>query len=63
MGLRGDAPSSQQRRRRIRQTAATTRSPHREAEDVAEVAAFLAANAAEYITGQSINVTGGGVMH
>ena len=33
-------------------------------EDVAEVAAFLAgAAAAEYITGQSINVTGGGVMH
>jgi NAD(P)-dependent dehydrogenase (short-subunit alcohol dehydrogenase family) len=32
-------------------------------EDVAEVAAFLAGDAAEYITGQSINVTGGGVMH
>ena len=31
--------------------------------DVAEVAAFLAGDAAEYITGQSINVTGGGVMH
>jgi NAD(P)-dependent dehydrogenase (short-subunit alcohol dehydrogenase family) len=32
-------------------------------EDVAEVAAFLAGDAADYITGQSINVTGGGVMH
>ena len=32
-------------------------------DDVAEVAAFLAGDAAEYITGQSINVTGGGVMH
>ena len=31
--------------------------------DVAEVAAFLAGDAEEYITGQSINVTGGGVMH
>jgi NAD(P)-dependent dehydrogenase (short-subunit alcohol dehydrogenase family) len=31
--------------------------------DVAEVAAFLAGDAAEYITGQAINVTGGGVMH
>jgi len=30
---------------------------------VAEVAAFLAGDGAEYITGQSINVTGGGVMH
>ena len=32
-------------------------------EDVAEVAAFLASDAAEYITGQAINVTGGTVMH
>ena len=32
-------------------------------EDVAEVAAFLAGAAADYITGQSINVSGGGVMH
>jgi 3-oxoacyl-[acyl-carrier protein] reductase len=30
---------------------------------IAEVAAFLAGDRAEYITGQSINVTGGGVMH
>ncbi len=32
-------------------------------EDVAEVAAFLASDAAEYITGQAINVTGGTIMH
>jgi 3-oxoacyl-[acyl-carrier protein] reductase len=32
-------------------------------DDVAEVAAFLAGDAAEYITGQSINVAGGDVMH
>ena len=32
-------------------------------DDVAEVAAFLAGDAAEYITGQSINVSGGEVMH
>jgi 3-oxoacyl-[acyl-carrier protein] reductase/meso-butanediol dehydrogenase/(S,S)-butanediol dehydrogenase/diacetyl reductase len=31
--------------------------------DVAEVAAFLASDAAEYITGQAINVAGGAVMH
>jgi NAD(P)-dependent dehydrogenase (short-subunit alcohol dehydrogenase family) len=33
------------------------------ADDVAEVAAFLASDAAEYITGQAINVAGGAVMH
>jgi meso-butanediol dehydrogenase / (S,S)-butanediol dehydrogenase / diacetyl reductase len=32
-------------------------------EDVAELAAFLASDAAEYITGQAINVTGGSVRH
>jgi NAD(P)-dependent dehydrogenase (short-subunit alcohol dehydrogenase family) len=31
--------------------------------DVAEVAAFLASDAAEFITGQAINVSGGAVMH
>ncbi len=32
-------------------------------EDVAEVAAFLASDAAGYITGQAINVAGGSIMH
>ncbi|MBI4609874.1 MAG: SDR family oxidoreductase [Candidatus Rokubacteria bacterium] len=32
-------------------------------DDVAEVAAFLASDAAEYITGQAINVAGGSIMH
>jgi len=32
-------------------------------EDVAEVVAFLAMDAAEYITGQAINVAGGVIMH
>jgi 3-oxoacyl-[acyl-carrier protein] reductase/meso-butanediol dehydrogenase/(S,S)-butanediol dehydrogenase/diacetyl reductase len=32
-------------------------------QDVAEVAAFLASDAAEYITGQAINVSGGTIMH
>ncbi|HSB80981.1 MAG TPA: SDR family NAD(P)-dependent oxidoreductase [Candidatus Methylomirabilis sp.] len=32
-------------------------------EDVAEVAAFLASDAAEYITGQAINVSGGSIRH
>lgn len=31
--------------------------------DVAEVAAFLASDAAAYITGQAINVAGGAIMH
>jgi NAD(P)-dependent dehydrogenase (short-subunit alcohol dehydrogenase family) len=31
--------------------------------DVAEVVAFLASDAAEYLTGQAINVAGGAVMH
>ncbi len=31
--------------------------------DVAELAAFLASDAAEYITGQAINVAGGAIMH
>jgi 3-oxoacyl-[acyl-carrier protein] reductase/meso-butanediol dehydrogenase/(S,S)-butanediol dehydrogenase/diacetyl reductase len=33
------------------------------AEDVAELAAFLASDAAAYVTGQAINVAGGAVMH
>ena len=32
-------------------------------EDVAELAAFLASDAAGYITGQAINVAGGSIMH
>jgi NAD(P)-dependent dehydrogenase (short-subunit alcohol dehydrogenase family) len=32
-------------------------------EDVAEVALFLASDAAEYLTGQAINVSGGAIMH
>jgi NAD(P)-dependent dehydrogenase (short-subunit alcohol dehydrogenase family) len=31
--------------------------------DVAEVVAFLASDAAEYLTGQAINVAGGAIMH
>jgi NAD(P)-dependent dehydrogenase (short-subunit alcohol dehydrogenase family) len=33
------------------------------AEDVAELTAFLASDAAAYITGQAINVAGGAIMH
>ena len=33
------------------------------AEDVAELTVFLASDAAEYITGQAINVAGGTIMH
>jgi NAD(P)-dependent dehydrogenase (short-subunit alcohol dehydrogenase family) len=32
-------------------------------QDVAEVAAFLASDAAGYLTGQAINVSGGTIMH
>jgi NAD(P)-dependent dehydrogenase (short-subunit alcohol dehydrogenase family) len=32
-------------------------------EDVAELTAFLASDAAAYVTGQSINVAGGAIMH
>ena len=32
-------------------------------EDVAEVAAFLASDAAEYIAAQAINVSGGSIRH
>ena len=53
-----------QREQRIKEIAATTPLGRiAKPSDVAEVAAFLAGDAAEYITGQSINVTGGGVMH
>ena len=53
-----------QRAERIRQLSAEVplgrlASP----EDVAEVAAFLASDAAECITGQAINVAGGAIMH
>ena len=65
MGLRDDGSfDAAQRAERIRQTgAATPVGRIARPSDVAEVAAFLAGDAAEYITGQSINVTGGGVMH
>src|SRR5438067_2288825 len=65
MGLRADGSfDAQQRAERIKQTAAATPLGRiARPSDVAEVAAFLAGDAAEYITGQSINVTGGGVMH
>jgi 3-oxoacyl-[acyl-carrier protein] reductase/meso-butanediol dehydrogenase/(S,S)-butanediol dehydrogenase/diacetyl reductase len=33
------------------------------AEDVAELAVFLASDAADYVTGQAINLAGGAVMH
>jgi NAD(P)-dependent dehydrogenase (short-subunit alcohol dehydrogenase family) len=33
------------------------------AEDVAELAAFLASDAAAYVTGQAINLAGGAIMH
>ena len=65
MGLRADGTFDQkQREERIKQTAAATPLGRiARPSDVAEVATFLAGDAAEYITGQSINVTGGGVMH
>ena len=65
MGLKPDGTVDlTQREERIKQTAAATPVGRiGRPEDVAEVAAFLAGDAAEYITGQSINVTGGGVMH
>jgi NAD(P)-dependent dehydrogenase (short-subunit alcohol dehydrogenase family) len=65
LGLQPDGTVDlKQRAERIKQTgAATPVGRVGRPEDVAEVAAFLAGDAAEYITGQSINVTGGGVMH
>jgi 3-oxoacyl-[acyl-carrier protein] reductase len=65
LGLRQDGTFDPAlREERIRQTAAATPLGRiARPDDVAEVAAFLAGDAAEYITGQSINVTGGGVMH
>ena len=65
MGLRADGTfDPRQREERIKQTAAMTPLGRiARPSDVAEVAAFLAGDGAEYITGQSINVTGGGVMH
>jgi NAD(P)-dependent dehydrogenase (short-subunit alcohol dehydrogenase family) len=33
------------------------------AEDVAELAAFLASDAAGYVTGQAINLAGGAIIH
>ena len=65
LGLRADGTfDPAQRAERIRQAAGSTPLGRiARPSDVAEVAAFLAGDAAEYITGQSINVTGGGVMH
>ena len=65
LGLQPDGTVDlKQRAERIKQAgAATPVGRVGRPEDVAEVAAFLAGDAAEYITGQSINVTGGGVMH
>jgi len=64
LGLRADGTfDPRQREERIKQSAAATPLGRiARPSDVAEVAAFLAGDAAEYITGQSINVTGGGVM-
>ncbi len=65
MGLKPDGTfDPKQREERIKQVGAETPVGRiARPSDVAEVAAFLAGDAAEYITGQSINVTGGGVMH
>jgi NAD(P)-dependent dehydrogenase (short-subunit alcohol dehydrogenase family) len=65
LGLQHDGTVDlHQREQRIKEIGATTPVGRvARPEDVAEVAAFLAGDAAEYITGQSINVTGGGVMH
>ena len=65
LGLRPDGTLDPRlREERIRQTAATIPVGRiARPDDVAEVAAFLAGDAAEYITGQAINVTGGSVMH
>jgi NAD(P)-dependent dehydrogenase (short-subunit alcohol dehydrogenase family) len=65
LGLQPDGTVDlHQREQRIKDIGATTPVGRvARPQDVAEVAAFLAGDAAEYITGQSINVTGGGVMH
>ena len=65
LGLQPDGTVDlHQREQRIKEIGATTPVGRvARPEDVAEVATFLAGDAAEYITGQSINVTGGGVMH
>jgi NAD(P)-dependent dehydrogenase (short-subunit alcohol dehydrogenase family) len=65
LGLQRDGTVDlQQREQRIKEIGATTPVGRvARPEDVAEVATFLAGDAADYITGQSINVTGGGVMH
>jgi NAD(P)-dependent dehydrogenase (short-subunit alcohol dehydrogenase family) len=65
LGLRPDGTVDlNQREQRIKEIGETTPVGRvARPEDVAEVAAFLAGDAADYITGQSINVTGGGVMH
>jgi len=65
LGRREDGSYDEARRvERIRQLAAMVplgrlTTP----QDVAEMAAFLASDAAEYITGQAINVSGGTIMH
>jgi len=65
LGLQPDGTVDlHQREQRIKEIGATTPVGRvARPDDVAEVAAFLAGDAADYITGQSINVTGGGVMH
>ncbi len=65
LGLREDGSYDEAKRaERVRQRSAEVPLGRlTRPEDVAEVAAFLASDAAEYITGQAINVTGGTIMH
>lgn len=64
-GRREDGSYDETRRiERIRRlTAAVPLGRLATPEDVAELAAFLASDAAEYITGQAINLAGGVIMH
>jgi NAD(P)-dependent dehydrogenase (short-subunit alcohol dehydrogenase family) len=65
LGRRGDgAFDPDQRAAGIRERAATMPLGRlASAEDVAEIAAFLASDGAAYITGQAINVSGGSILH
>ncbi len=65
LGLREDGSYDETKRaERVRQRSAEVPLGRlTRPEDVAEVAAFLASDAAEYITGQAINVSGGTIMH
>lgn len=65
LGRREDGAYDQERRaERVKQlSAAVPLGRLTRPEDVAEVAAFLASDAAEYITGQAINVSGGTIRH